>query len=94
MDAMSTIVAELINKEDIKNHKIIDAPESHVSELRYKLQSAVRLGNEFKSKSVITFNTTDGAKRVETTVWMLAENYLQLKNGIMIPLSSLLDLDY
>ncbi|QNL48505.1 hypothetical protein H8S90_17160 [Olivibacter sp. SDN3] len=91
---MSTIAAELINKEDIKRYKIIDAPESHVSELRYKLQSAVRLGNEFKSKSVITFNTTEGPKRVETTVWMLTEDYLQLKNGIMIPLGSLLDIDY
>lgn len=91
---MSTIAAELIEKEDIRRYKIIDAPESHVSELRYKLQSAVRLGNEFKSKSVITFNTTEGPKRVETTVWMLAENYLQLKNGIMVPLNSLLDIDY
>lgn len=91
---MSTVIAELINKEEIRNYKIIDAPESHISELRYKLQSAVRLGNEFKSKSVITFNTTSGPKRVETTVWMLTDNYLQLKNGIMIPLSSLLDLDY
>lgn len=91
---MSAVIAELINKEDIRNHKIIDAPESHVSELRYKLQSAVRLGNEFKSKSVITFNTSDGPKRVETTVWMLTDSYIQLKNGIMIPLSSLLDIDY
>jgi len=91
---MSAVVAELINKEDIRDYKIIDAPESHVSELRYKLQSAVRLGNEFKSKSVITFNTKEGAKRVETTVWMLTDSYIQLKNGIMIPLSSLLDIDY
>ncbi len=91
---MSTVTSELINKEDIRNYKIINAPESHISELRYKLQSAVRLGNEFKSKSIITFNTSEGPKRVETTVWMLTDNYLQLKNGIMIPLTSLLDLDY
>jgi len=91
---MNTIAADLINKEDIENYKIIDAPESHTSELRYKLQSAVRLGNEFKSKSVITFNTTAGPKRVETTVWMLTDSYIQLKNGIMIPLNSLLDIDY
>jgi len=91
---MSVVVAELINKEEIKNYKIIDAPESHASELRYKLQSAVRLGNEFKSKSTITFNTLNGPKRVETTVWMLTEDYIQLKNGVLIPLSSLLDIDY
>ncbi|GAA4788216.1 hypothetical protein GCM10023231_15500 [Olivibacter ginsenosidimutans] len=91
---MSTIIADLITKEEIKNFRIIDAPESHANELRYKLQSAVRLGNEFKSKSEIIFNTTEGPKRVETTVWMLTDSYIQLKNGIMIPLSSLLDIDY
>ena len=91
---MDAIATALINKEEIKNYKIIDAPESHASELRYKLESAVRLGNEFKSKSIITFNTTEGPKRVETTVWMLTDGYIQLKNGIMIPLTSLLDIDY
>ena len=91
---MNATAADLINKEDIKDYKIVNAPESHVNELRYKLQSAVRLGNEFKSKSLITFNTTSGPKRVETTVWMLTDNYIQLKNGVLIPLSSLLDIDY
>jgi len=91
---MNATVPDLINKEEIKNYKIINAPESHVSELRYKLQSAVRLGNEFKSKSLITFNTTEGPKRVETTVWMLTDKYIQLKNGVLIPLDSLLDIDY
>lgn len=91
---VNAIAPDLINKEDIKQFKIINAPESHVSELRYKLQSAVRLGNEFKSKSLITFNTTDGPKRVETTVWSVTDSYIQLKNAVMIPLRSLLDIDY
>ncbi len=91
---INTVAPSLISKEDIRLYKIVDAPESHVSELRYKLQSAVRLGNEFKSKSLITFQTSDGPKRVETTVWSLTEEYIQLKNAVMIPLRSLLDIDY
>ncbi|WP_028298925.1 hypothetical protein [Olivibacter sitiensis] len=91
---MEAVAAQLIEKERIRDFKVVNSPENHANELRYKLQSAVRLGNEFKSKSVIVFMTTDGPKRVETTVWSLTEDYIQLKNGIMIPLKSLLDIDY
>ena len=63
-------------------------------ELQNKLKSALRLGNEFKSKATITFQTLDGPKRVETTVWTLTDDALQIKNGIVLPLVSLLDIDY
>ena len=89
---MDTI--ELIPKEDIPKYKLARASEDHASELRQKLRGALRLGNEFKSKAIITFQTVDGPKRVETTVWTLTENFLQLKNGVVLPLGSLLDIDY
>ncbi|HWL00503.1 MAG TPA: hypothetical protein VNQ55_11165 [Parapedobacter sp.] len=85
---------ELIPKEDIPKYKLSRASEDHISELRQKLRGAVRLGNEFKSKATITFQTVDGPKRVETTVWTLTEDALQLKNGVVLPLRSLLDIDY
>lgn len=88
------ITADLIEKEDLYQYKVIDAPESHVSELRFKLQNALRLGNEFKSKATITVQTEEGPKRFETTVWSLSDKYLQIKNGVLIPLTSLLDIDY
>ncbi len=86
--------AEWIDKERIGDIRIIPAPENHTNELRDKLRNALRLGNEFKSKSVITFLTEEGPKKVETTVWSLTDNYMQLKGGVLIPLKSLLDLDY
>ena len=88
------MIADLIEKEDLYQYKIIDAPENHASELRFKLQNALRLGNEFKSKASITVQTDAGPKRFETTVWSLSDKYLQIKNGILIPLSSLIDIDY
>lgn len=88
------MTAEWVAKEKIGDFRIIPAPESHVNELSNKLQNALRLGNEFKSKAVITFLTEEGPKKVETTVWSLTDNYLQLKGGVLIPLKSLLDLDY
>ena len=85
---------ELIPKEDIPKYKLSRASEDHISELRQKLRGAVRLGNEFKSKATITFQTVDGPKRVETTVWTLTDDALQIKNGVVLPLGSLLDIDY
>lgn len=85
---------ELIPKEDIPKYKLARASEDHVSELRQKLRGALRLGNEFKSKATITFQTVDGPKCVETTVWTLTDDALQIKNGVVLPLGSLLDIDY
>jgi hypothetical protein len=88
------MVAELINKEDLVNYKIVKAPEDQRAMLRLKLNNALRLGNEFKSKSSIVFQTSEGPKRIETTVWTLTDDYLQIKNGVVIPLNSLIDIDY
>ena len=94
MERNISMTAELINKEDIVNYKIVKASEDHSKDLELKLNNALRLGNEFKSKSTIVFQTNEGPKKVETTVWTLSDGYLQIKNGVTIPLSSLIDIDY
>ncbi len=88
------MLGELIEKESIDISKIVPADQNHTEELRGKLNSAQRLGNEFKSKADITFNTTEGPKTVSTTVWSVTERYLQIKSGVYIPLSSLIDIDF
>ncbi|ATP56984.1 hypothetical protein CPT03_11065 [Pedobacter ginsengisoli] len=88
------MLGELIEKESIDISKIVPADQNHTEELRDKLNSAQRLGNEFKSKADITFNTTEGPKTVNTTVWSVTEKYIQLKRGVHIPLSSLIDIDF
>lgn len=85
---------EIVEKEHISYLNIISANEDHSQNLKTKLDEAQRLGNEFKSKAVITFNTTIGPKRVDTTVWSVTEKYIQLKNNIHIPLKSLIDIDF
>ncbi|MEG0697083.1 MAG: hypothetical protein RR447_08110 [Algoriella sp.] len=86
--------AELIEKEEIFNYKFLDAPKDEVTVEVSKLNGAVRLGNEFKSKAYITFQTDQGPKKIETTVWSVTEKYLQIKNGVLIPLKSLIDIQY
>lgn len=88
------MVGTLIEKEHIAEHKFVSAGGNNVEELRAKLNDAQRLGNEFKAKVSIAFNTEDGPLRVETTVWSLTENYIQIKNGVLIPLSSILSVEY
>jgi len=90
----NAMITELIAKEDIYQYKIINAPVDHSTDLKSKLQNALRLGNEFKSKSSITFMTQEGPKRIETTVWSLTDKYLQIKGGILLPLNSLIAIDY
>lgn len=87
------MVGTLIEKEAIGNYKIKAAETNKSEELRSKLADAQRLGNEFKSKTAIVFNTEDGAKRIETTVWSLTDRYIQIKNGILIPLSSIIEVE-
>jgi len=85
---------ELIEKEEVVNFKFLEAPKEEVHVQKEKLINAERLGNEFKSKAYITFQTDQGPKKIETTVWSVTEKYLQIKNGVLIPLKSLIDIQY
>ena len=88
------MTTELIEKEAIDVNKIITADIGLSTELLDRLATAPRLGNEFKSKATITFNTTEGPKKVSTTVWSVTERYIQLKNNIHIPIKSLIDIEF
>lgn len=85
---------QTINKEDIPQIKIVNAPEDRSKEWREKLDYGVRLGNEFKGKTVITFQTTEGERTVTTTIWSATDKYINLKGGISIPLTSITDLHF
>ena len=88
------MTVQTIEKERIVDYKIAPAEVDNTSILRSKLEGALRLGNEFKSKTTIVFQTEDGPKRVETTVWSLTDRYIQIKNGILIPLKSIISVDF
>ncbi|MBD1434442.1 MULTISPECIES: hypothetical protein [Sphingobacterium] len=88
------MTAQIIEKEHIGDYKIIPAEVDNTATLYDKLWAAQRLGNEFKSKTTIVFQTEDGPKRIETTVWSLTEQYIQIKNGVLIPLKSIIKVDF
>ncbi len=84
----------LIAKEEIPQFKIVPAFVDNSEHWRQELAYAVRLGNEFKGKTSITFETTQGPKTVETTVWSCTDEYIQLKGGMLIPLGSVIDMHF
>lgn len=88
------MIGQIIEKEHILDYKIIPAAEDKTYLLKDKLMAAQRLGNEFKSKTTIVFQTEDGPKRIETTVWSLTERYIQIKSGVLIPLKSIIEVDF
>lgn len=53
---------------------------------RILLEEAMLLGNGEKHKVKIIFETTDGLKMVETTVWDTTDSHVELKGGVDIPI--------
>ncbi|MNS83681.1 hypothetical protein D3C71_51300 [compost metagenome] len=84
------MTSKMIQKEEIENYLIVPAAEDKSTSLIKELEYAVRLGNEYKGKTIITFQSSEGPLTVETTVWSVTEKNIQLKGGIIIPLSSII----
>jgi hypothetical protein len=87
-------MATLIAKEEISDYKIVPAFVDNTEQWQRELTYATRLGNEFKGKTSITFETTEGPRSVETTVWSVTDGYLQLKGGTLIPIKSVIDVHF
>lgn len=93
--------ASLIEKESITDHRFIryeafaryQDKGDRIRQRRKKLEEAVRLGNNFKSKVRITFETEKGTCQVETTVWAATNNYVTLKSGIILPVSAITEIE-
>ncbi|MBN9484183.1 MAG: hypothetical protein BGO70_11850 [Bacteroidetes bacterium 43-93] len=88
------MMATLIAKEDVPLYKIVPAFVDNTVRWLRELQYATRLGNEFKSKTHITFETTEGARSISTTVWSVTDRFVQIKGGTNIPLNSILDVHF
>jgi hypothetical protein len=87
-------MATLIAKEEIPLYRIVPAFVDNSDHWEQELSYAMRLGNEFKGKTHITFETTQGPRSVSTTVWTVTNDYLELKGGMVIPLNSLIDVHF
>lgn len=88
------MVNTMISKEEIGQQNIVPAEDMNTEHWKQVLAYAVRLGNEFKGKTTITFQTSDGPRTVQTTVWSLTDSYIVLKSGTVIPLNSITEVHF
>jgi hypothetical protein len=87
-------MATRIEKENIGTLNLIAANNDQSKKWKSELDYAVRLGNEHKGKTTITFATDNGPFQVETTIWSVTDKELSLKGGITIPLKSIVELHF
>lgn len=84
---------QMMIKEDLGSITFINSDVLQTAEERKerysKLQRAMILGNGYKGKVRIIFETTSGSKAVETTIWQATEDNVMLKGGIRIPIKSI-----
>ncbi|OSZ78082.1 hypothetical protein CAP35_07405 [Chitinophagaceae bacterium IBVUCB1] len=88
------MMATLIEKEEVSNYTIVPAFVDNTEHWQKELQYATRLGNEFKGKTSITFETTQGPRSISTTVWSVTDRFLQIKGGQNIPLNSIIEVHF
>ena len=94
---MLTSSATLIPKESIPSLRFEKKEclpnEADRIDRKMNLEKAVILGNTYKKKVRITFETETGAKIVETTVWAVTERNILLKSGVYLPIGAIIDVD-
>jgi hypothetical protein len=80
-------------KVQINNFKfvateVLETPETpeDISKRKAALEKAMILGNGYRTKTIIVFETTEGFKQVETHIWASTEKDVTLKGGILIPI--------
>ncbi len=90
MTTATTTTPKLIEKEDISGLKF---PEHDVLlskdliKLRISnLERALKLGNLEHNKIKIIFEDSEGIKEVNTTVWGVTDKRVILKQGVVIPI--------
>jgi uncharacterized protein (UPF0248 family) len=86
-----------IEKENISGLKF---PETDVlttsEEIKNRfaeLDRALKLGNLEHNKIKITFKDSEGVKQVNTTVWGVTDKRVILKQGVVIPIHRILEVN-
>jgi hypothetical protein len=91
---MSTRTIRRIEKETLRNlaftkHEVLPHAADRAERLQ-QLQTALRLGNEYKGKVYLLIATEEGPCEVHTTIWNLGQQHLSLKYGIKVPIHAIL----
>jgi len=90
--------AVLIPKEDIPQYHFVSFDvlenETEREQRSVDLQKAMLLGNTDHVKIKLYFQTTEGLKEVETTVWAFTDSQVVLKSGTNVPVHSISKVEF
>lgn len=90
---MDNILASRIEKETIPNFSFpqddVLQSEADREERMRKLMRGLQLGNSFKNKATIVFETVAGRHDVRTTLWAVTKSHVLLKGGVNIPIHAI-----
>ena len=90
---MEQYSAMVIPKENVNNYsfvvKEVLATNNDIIQRKIDLNRALILGNAYRRKVKIIFETTKGLCQVETTIWAVTEKNIILKGGKLIPIPSI-----
>lgn len=99
MEAVDKQRIPLVEKEQIPlfrfgEEDVLKTPEARKKRM-WDLNRASTLGNAYRGKVEITFQTKEGSqKRVDTTVWCVDDRFLTLKAGCAIPTTSIIGIEF
>ncbi len=87
---------KLVDKEDVKKmtfpkEDVLSTEEAKATRMK-DIKEAIELGDLAQYKVVITFLDSEGLKKVETTIWGIKGEDIQLKNDIHLPICRIKDL--
>ena len=87
--------AQLIEKESIPQLSFYQSKAINQAEdLQDQINKATQLGNSQKGKVSIFFESDQGLKRVETTIWAAGTKFICLKGAVWIPIANLLEIRF
>lgn len=96
MQGALLLTPESLNQSLInyRQQDVLNSPFER-EERQKTLNSALKLGNNHKHKVRIHFmDIHEETHQVVASVWAVTEKYVVLKNNIMIPISSIVKIDY
>jgi hypothetical protein len=91
MKTIHSIEKEKIGYLKFSKREVLENPND-IQQRRVDLYRAQALGNLLQSKVNITFETSDETiYQVSTTVWAVGQDFVTLKGGIHIPVTSIVE---
>jgi uncharacterized protein (UPF0248 family) len=86
-----------VEKESISGLKFPDTDvlttEAEIKNRESELERALKLGNLEHNKIKITFENSECVKQVNTTVWGVTDKRVILKQGVVIPIHRILEVN-